>query len=151
HLDAKSEYIKKIKESPLLSPIINAVLYGNDLDYCEPENNAYKTGLNLILCIRKNDAKKANDKFSEFSLRKPTRESHWIYDDFVLFALTSAVKYFDMDKSWISSVIDLAYQTCNWEGRNTKIGFRNILAGNLRSKEEFHQISIVYQWLSRQN
>lgn len=147
HLDLKYEYLNNLKRSDVVAILIDELLYDRTGPIDSTSSEASEVAIALYRCVRKNEKDFANDIYIRFSKRQPTKESHWIYDEFVMFALCSAVLRFNLDKTWLTKVLSLCPNTGS---EQTKIydSFRNVLSGNLNTNGDFYQISLVYQHLS---
>lgn len=150
HLEDKYNYLETIKQSAEINAFVDLILY--DKIYTpsgeQLQNTAGSISLALIDCIRRNDKSMAAELFNHFAKRNPTKDSHWIYDEFVVFALISSVQKFSFDHSWLKDVLLLASQTTDPVLQKVIETFKNILSSNFNVKGDFHQISLVYQHIS---
>jgi hypothetical protein len=147
HLETKYEYLEKCKEDIQVKNLVNQILKEESIPIIVDQNNASIVAVNLITCIKKNDREMALEIYTQFAKRKPTRESHWIYDEFVVFALLCTVCKFSFDTIWIRDVIHFSSQTRTPELQTINTTFLNILNGNFNVKQDYHQISLVCQHL----
>lgn len=149
HLELKYEYLKIIKQSSEISPLIDLIIdERRSSPFQNINSNAFSVAHDLLICIFKNDKKRADEMYNNFSKRQPNHETPWVYNEFVLFSLICAVAKFNLDKKWIESVLDLQGQSTDAERRVILSSLRNILAENINVKEDFHQISLVFQHIS---
>ncbi len=147
HLETRYEYLKNLNKSDIVAVLIDELLYDKTGPIDSNSSEASEVAIALFRCIRKNEEGLASEIYLRFSKRQPTKESHWIYDEFVIFALCSAVSRFNFDKMWLTKVLSL----CPNKGvEQAKIydSFRNVLSGNLTANGDFFQVSLVYQHLS---
>lgn len=147
HLEARHEYLSNLNKSGIVAVLIDEILYDKTGPIEPNPSEASEVALALLRCIRKDKKDWASEIYWRFSHRQPTKESHWIYDEFVMFALCSTVVRFSFDKAWLMKVLALCQNTGS---EQTKIynSFRNVLSGNLNANGDFYQVSIVYQHLS---
>jgi len=149
HLEIQYEYLKKIGQSSEISPLIDFIINERKAIILKNNNsNAFSVAHDLFICVYKNDKNTAIEIYNSFSKRHPTHETPWVYNEFVLFSLICAIAKFNFDKKWVSSVLDLQGQSTDAERRIILSSFKNILAGNLNVKEDFHQISLIFQHYS---
>jgi len=146
HIEIQYEYLKKIRQSPEISPLIDIIINESKSAVFQNNNsNAFSVAYDLFVCVQNNRRDKAIEIYDSFSKRHPSKETPWVYNEFVLFSLICAINKFNLDKKWLESVLDLQGQSTDEERRIILSSFRNILAGNFNVKQDFHQISLVCQ------
>lgn len=148
YLEQQSIYLKKFEGSPI-AYLLNEILYSPDSVFSDAVHNATDLSLNLLITLKQNDSVNAERFYGLFAQRQPTRESHWIYDNFVLFSITCIVRRFGFEQQWLKSVIDMSYTSADSVNKAIRDTLKNILAGNFNAKGDFHQVSIVYQFLAK--
>lgn len=144
----QTAFFQRLNESPL-QPLFQEMHSNQIGNFTADLANASNLALNLLITVKANDREKAEKYFTIFSKRQPTKDSHWIYDNYVLFCIVAAVAKFGLDSSWISSVINLSFSGANPVDKGIRETFKNLLAGNYNAKNDFHQVSMVYQFLSK--
>lgn len=83
-------------------------------------------------------------KYLEFSRRKPSDESPWLFDDFLLFVIIIGIIKFKIDKSWILEVIEKR-SSKNSEFYQINMTFLNLLKENYKSKDNLFEMVYVFQ------
>ncbi|WP_461791570.1 hypothetical protein [Pedobacter sp.] len=144
----QNDLIQRLAQSPL-QPLISELTSPQIGNYAQDTANATNLALNLLIAVRQNDKVQAEKFLAVFAKRQPTADSHWIYDNYVLFAIVCAVTKFSLDSTWISSVIHLSLSRATQMDKDIRETLRNILAGNFSAKNDYHQISMVYQFLAK--
>lgn len=148
YLEEQSTFLQRLKGSPL-APLLNEILYEQVADHSLETHNANDVATNLIICVKTGNKAHAKQIFTQFSKRQYNKDSHWIYDNFIVFCIVCAVHKFKLNADWIIGVINLTYSKANLTDKRIKDSFKNILAGNYNSKGDYHQISLVYQFLAK--
>jgi len=148
YLEQQSTYLKKFNSSPI-APVVDEILHVAVGNFSDDVHNATDLSLNLLIALKQNDKVSAERFYGIFNQRQPTRESHWIYDNFVLFSITCVVQKFGLEQKWLRAVIDMSYTSADPLNKTIRDTLKNILAGNFNAKGDFHQISIVYQFLAK--
>lgn len=144
----QTAFFQRLNESPL-QPLFQEMHSNQIGNFTADLANASNLALNLLIAVKANDREKAEKYFAIFSKRQPTKDSHWIYDNYVLFCIVAAVAKFGLDSSWISSVINLSFSGASPVDKGIRETFKNLLAGNYNAKNDFHQVSMVYQFFSK--
>lgn len=148
YLEQQSTYLEQLKLSPL-APLLKEVLYGSVGGYSMETHNANEVAVSLVICVKTGNKTDAETILNQFSKRQVNKDSHWIYDNFIVFSIVCAIHKFDLSTGWISAAINLTYSAATPVDRKIKDTFRNILTGNYSSKGDYHQISLVYQFLAK--
>lgn len=144
----QTAFFERMCDSPLAS-LVKEMTSSKIGAYIEDTSNVSNIALNLLISVKDEDRVECEKYIGIVSKRKPTKESHWIYDNFVLFSIVTAITKFSLDSSWISNVINLSLSNTVGIDKGIKEALKNILAGNYNSKNDFHQISMNYQFLAR--
>jgi hypothetical protein len=144
----QTNFFQRLNESPM-QPLFHELRSGEIGNFTDDVSNASSLALNLLIAVKANNKEQVEKFLSIFSKRQPSKDSHWIYDNYVLFCLVAAVAKFGLDASWISSVINLSLAGAGPIDKRIRETFKNLLAGNYNGKNDFHQISMVYQFLSK--
>lgn len=148
YLEEQSAYLDRLKLSPL-APLLNEVLYESTAEYSMETHDANKVAVSLIVCVKDDNKADAETILTQFSKRQINKDSHWIYDNFIVFSIVCAVHRFGLSTEWISAAINLTYSAAPPVDKKIKDSFRNILTGNYSSKGDYHQISVVYQHIAK--
>ncbi|UEG55023.1 hypothetical protein LLH06_08600 [Mucilaginibacter daejeonensis] len=148
YIEEQSAYLQQLKQSDMAA-LLREILHAQTGIHSLETHDANKVAINLIICVKTGNKNDAELILKQFSKRKITRENHWIYDNFIIFAIVCAVHKFDMPSDWIKEVIDLTYSNASLTDKRIKDTFRNILNSNYGSKGDFHQISLVYQYIAK--
>ena len=148
HLDSKTSFLQGIDDSPL-APLVIEINSEKVGTYSEDTGNATNLAMNLLISVKAGERDKAEGYYHIFQKRQPTRKSHWIHGNLVLFCITAAVAKFSFDSAWLSNVINLSLPQANPTDKGIRETFKNLLARNYNGKNDFHQISMVYQFLSQ--
>ncbi|ATP56487.1 hypothetical protein CPT03_08380 [Pedobacter ginsengisoli] len=147
YLEQQSGYLSQFADSQI-APLLNEILKQEVGEFSDDIHNAGDLALNLLICLKSNDDQNALKYYTIFNKRQPTKDSHWIYDNYVLFAIVCTVRKFNFDTQWIRNVISISYNGADSINKRIKDTFRNILAENYNAKGDFHQVSLVYQYLA---
>lgn len=143
----QTAFFQRLRDSPL-EPMIQEITSDKVGNYSDDTSNASNVALNLLIAVKENNSDAAKKYVQILSKRRPTKESHWIYDNYLLFSLVTAIAKFGFETAWVSEVINLSLSSSVGEDKKIKETFKNILAGNLNAKNDFHQISMLYQSIS---
>lgn len=144
----QTTFFQRLNESPM-QPLFHELHSSEIGNYTEDLSNASSLALNLLIAVKANNKEQAEKYLSIFSKRQPSKDSHWIYDNYVLFCIVAAVAKFSLDSSWISRVINLSLAGASSVDKDIRESLKNLLAGNYNAKNDFHQISMVYQFISK--
>jgi len=147
YIEQQSAYLSQFADSPIES-LLNEILKQEVGKFSDDIHNAGDLALNLLISLKSNDEEKAIKYYTIFNKRQPTKESHWIYDNYILFAIVCTVRKFKLDAQWIRNVINISYNGADQTNKKIKDTFKNILAENYNAKGDFHQISLLYQYLA---
>jgi len=148
YIEEQSAYLDRLKLSPL-APLLQEVLYDGVAAYSMETHNANEVAVSLIICVKTGNKADAEKILSQFSKRQVNKDSHWIYDNFIVFSIVCAVHKFGLSTDWISGAINLTYSAATALDKKIKDTFRNILTGNYSSRGDYHQISVVYQFIAK--
>lgn len=149
YIEQHSPYLNQFSGSPI-GPLLNEILCKETGQQSEDIHNAVDLALNLLISLKSNNREQAVKYYTIFNKRQPKKDSHWVYDNYVLFSIVSVIRKFGLDNQWIRDVIDISYSGADQVNKKIKDTFKNILAGNFNAKGDFHQISIVYQSLANE-
>ena len=142
-IEEKSSYIEELKSNPAVADYINFFLYG--INFSEQDVSIIDSGhaAKLIyLYLSHSNKEKGVTLINEFSKREPNRSTPWIFDEFVIFALVSGIKFFGITTTWIEHVLRLRMQTNDSEVLEITKAYFDLLSGNLN--KNLYQISVIY-------
>ncbi|SHL90507.1 hypothetical protein SAMN02746009_03593 [Hymenobacter psychrotolerans DSM 18569] len=102
---------------------------------------------NVLYLVRSADEMRCQELYQQLLGRRPNKESEWIYNDYLIFSLVCAVKKFALPSEWVRHLLVLRTSQ-DEEKQRLNVTLTNIMAGNLNSREDYHQVSLVYQLLT---
>jgi hypothetical protein len=149
-LEAKAEYWKPLRATPLVCFFID-FLDGqttSPLGTLDPADNEGAVQ-HLLTSVRNNDRTTAVALYQKLSTRRLRPDTEWVHNDYLVFALVCTVRKFQLDDSWLRHVIRLR-PVDEAEKRLVNKTLENILAGNYSAREDYYQISVVFQLLTGQ-
>lgn len=106
-------------------------------------NEADSIYYNLISAFVNDNIKQFVESYNLISVRKPSSESVWIHDNFLIFVLICCIEKFNADRSWINEVLQIRTSS-NPEYQSINQTFKNILSSNYASNDNQYAIIIVY-------
>lgn len=106
-------------------------------------NEADSIYYNLISAFVNDNIKQFVESYNLISVRKPSSESVWIHDNFLIFVLICCIEKFNADRSWINEVLQIR-SSSNPEYQSINQTFKNILSSNYASNDNQYAIIIVY-------
>jgi hypothetical protein len=147
-LEDRINYLSRINESPKLAAFNNllltkTVIIPQSQDWNEPEG-IYFGIINAIQISNKADFEKNYNKKSK---SKPSKDSPapFVNDDFLIFSFIVGVVRFDIDKSWLNSIVSI-------RNRNAiTVTFVNILNENYYSTSNLPEIVFMFLQLQDQS
>ncbi|MCB2380359.1 hypothetical protein LGH70_22395 [Hymenobacter sp. BT635] len=147
-LEAKSAYMAPLLESPMPHFFVGILYDQPDL---QPPRlqlaDSNSLACNVLHFVRHAEAVPCRELYQQLQGRKPNKESEWIYNDYLVFSLVCAVKKFALPSEWVRQLLSLR-ASHDEERQKLNATLRNILAGNLNNREDYHQVSLVYQVLT---
>ncbi len=147
-LELQTVFFRGLNHSPY-KPLIAEIVSEQTGSYVEDTSNSTNLGLNLLISVKEGDRERAVKYNAIFQKRIPSQDSDWIYDNFVMFSIVTATAKFGLETQWISEVINLSFLKANPIDKSIRETLKNILAGNYNAKDDLHQVSMVYQYLSK--
>lgn len=141
------EHIKHI-ESNWKTKLFNDFVHEKPIDLNSSSSDISREDnfVRIIKAITKDSRTDFVEFYSEFSKRKPSEESPWLHDNFLIFTIIVGIVKFDIEKDWIEKVFELR------ESRNKEISqinttFKNIINNNYSSKVNLFEVVFVFQEL----
>jgi hypothetical protein len=141
------EYLKKIEENWKTKLFHDFIVEKSlDLSFTNSDSTIDKNFISFIKSVTKNKKSEFIDIYSEFSKRKPSDNSPWIYDNYLIFIIIIGVVKFEIDKSWILNVVG-SRQGTNNELKEINTSLINILKENYTSKDNLFELIFLFQEL----
>lgn len=140
-VEERISYLNKIQQIPKIK-LFSDLLNGK---YCVANiANADVAYIGFIDSISNNNEQKFKEFYNDFSRKKPSVESLWINDDFLIFVLILGIVRYKIDRTWIKEAIN-ARTTQKSEHLSINKTFSNILDDNFQSNDNLYEIIIVLQ------
>jgi len=145
-LKDRNDYLGRIRQSEkahlFYDFLFLETILKTDNDVAEEPSD--KLFFELLLSLQTNNSELFNKNYLEVSKRKPSPESPFVNDDFLTFCLILGVKRFNIDCTWVQSVINCRTSQ-NEETNETIQTYKNILKDNYKSTDNNFGIIIVFQ------
>lgn len=140
-IEERISYLNKIQQIPKIK-LFSDLLNGK---YCVTNiANVDVAYTGFIDSISNNNEQKFKEFYNDFSRKKPSVESLWINDDFLIFVLILGIIRYKIDRTWIKEAIS-ARTTKKSEHLSINKTFSNILDDNFQSNDNLYEIVIVLQ------
>lgn len=140
-IEERISYLNKIQQIPKIKMFFD-LLNGKDCVTKIVNVDVAYTG--FIDSISNNNEQKFKEFYNDFSRKKPSVESLWINDDFLIFVLILGIIRYKIDRTWIKGAIS-ARTTQKSEHLSINKTFSNILDDNFQSNDNLYEIIIVLQ------
>lgn len=140
-IEERISYLRKIQQIPKIKLFFD-LLNGKHCDDNITNLDVFYIGFINALSI--NNEQKFKELYNDFSRRKPSCESLWINDNFLIFVLVLGVIQYKIDRTWIKEAISKR-STQKPEYLSINKTFSNILDDNIRSNDNLYEIIIVFQ------
>jgi hypothetical protein len=138
------KYNASIQDNPkiaLFSEFLKKQRITYDIDSNAPETDRLYFGFIISLC--NNEKNDFTNLYNDISRRKPSQDSPWIMNDFLVFLLICGVVKFGIDKTWILDVIN-ARPEGNAQNKPVNQTLRNLINGNFLSTDNLFEIVVVF-------
>ncbi|MBR9859793.1 hypothetical protein GYB22_03410 [bacterium] len=136
-------YLKEYEDKPKIKSFIELINGRTIVATSDPTNEMDKIYSKMIIALSSNSKKDFISAYEDFTRRKPSEESPWLYNDFLVFViLIGIVKYF-LKRNWIEGVLSLRSNS-NTDFQAINQTLKNVLSGNLTNTDNLHEIVIVY-------
>jgi hypothetical protein len=146
-LISRSEYIRQFGTDEYSAILIDFLLNSEfSIKDRLPPSNAEDAAICALYSIKSNIQKMFSDVYEYISRRKPKRESDWINDDILLFALTLGICKFNLDKQWLIEVLEIRISHSHSENKLIAQTFIDILRSNLNSKDNCQPLMLVMKY-----
>lgn len=141
-IEERISYLNRIKQVPKIKLFFD-LLNGECLDNnaVTDVDTAYS---GFIDSLSKNNEQEFKKLYNDFSRKKPSNESLWINDNFLIFALVLGIVRYKIDRKWIKEAISIR-TTQKAEHLSINRTFSNILEDNFQSNDNLYEIIIVFQ------
>lgn len=140
-IEERISYLNKIQQIPKIK-LFSDLLNGKHCVTNIVNVDVAYTG--FIDSISNNNEQKFKEFYNDFSRKKPSVESLWINDDFLIFVLILGIIRYKIDRTWIKGAIS-ARTTQKSEHLSINKTFSNILDDNFQSNDNLYEIVIVLQ------
>lgn len=141
----RSEYLSKINDNWKIKTFHEFVNEKNiELNSIATDNSIDDIFLSFVKSVANSNLSVFRIKYLEFSKRKPSEESPWLFDDFLLFVIIIGIIKFKIDKSWILEVVEKR-SSKNAEFNQINTTFLNLLNENYNSKDNLFEMIYVFQ------
>lgn len=102
--------------------------------------------IRFVTAVSKKEKAEFLNIYSEFSKRRPSVESPWLHDNFLIFTIMVGVVKFDIGIDWLNQCIKLR-ENNNKVITQINTTFKNILLNNYSSKDNLFEIVYMFQEL----
>lgn len=140
-LENRIDYLSRIDENQKLKAF-NNLLLAKDIIIPENQdlNESGEIYFGIINAIQKSNKSDFEKKYGKKSQSKPNKDSlaPFVNDDFLIFSLIVGVVKFDIDKSWLKSIVSVRVRN------PITITFENILNENYYSKSNLPEIVFMF-------
>lgn len=140
-VEERISYLNKIQQIPKIK-LFSDLLNGKQCD--DNIANVDAAYIGFIDSLSNNNEQKFKEFYNDFSRKKPSNESLWINDDFLIFVLILGIVRYKIDRAWIKGAIN-ARTTQKPEHLSINKTFSNILDDNFQSNDNLYEIVIVLQ------
>lgn len=140
-IEERISYLNKIQQIPKIKLFFDLL---NDKQCVTNIANVDVAYIGFINSLSNNNEQKFKEFYNDFSRKKPSSESLWINDDFLIFTLILGIIRYKIDRAWIKGAIS-ARTTQKSEHLSINKTFSNILDDNFQSNDNLYEIVIVLQ------
>ncbi len=145
-LNERFDYLNRIQQIPKIKQFSD-FLNGNYCAKSITRDDPCCIGFNdLIDSLSNNDEQMFKEFYNDYSRKKPSSDSLWINDDFLIFLLILGIVRYKIDRNWIKESIGVRV-TQKPEYQSISKTFYNILENNFHSNDNLYEIVIVFQYL----
>ena len=140
-VEERVSYLNKIQQIPKIK-LFSDLLNNKHCVTNEANVDAVYSGFADSLST--NNEQKFKELYNDFSRKKPSNESLWINDNFLIFILILGIVRYNINRAWIKEAIS-ARTTQKPEHLSINKTFSNILDSNFQSNDNLYEIVIVFQ------
>lgn len=131
--------ISKIIESNTKSSAFSKFL-NNEAIEDNIENISPKEYVKILKAISANNSNDFNKHFEEYTKRSLDKESPFIYDNYLIFALIVGALRFNIKNDWLQKLLALREQNLNEPERSITVSFKNLINSNILTQDGFQSI-----------
>lgn len=146
-ITTRSNYIKRIKKDEYSNALVAFLLNDKLSKVTSISNNANDISKDALFAFQTGDQSLFSSLYEEISRRKPNKESEWVFNDILLFAIVLGVCKFEANKSWIDSVLKIRLEHPQNEALLVTQTFSDILSKNLVNKNNHQPLMLVMKYL----
>ncbi len=141
---ADRQYLQQLGSDPYTRCLI-AFLFDKSVSAGSYENGntADDVAISALHAVQRNDPESFDRSYGEIKRRKPKRDSDWIYNDLLLFALTVGVARFDRESEWLLNVLQLRMENTDVEKRLITQTLLDAVNSNFESIDNSKPLMIV--------
>ena len=147
-LEERSAYIAQLRGEGIPGFFIDLLESKQVVPPALIQSDTRSLACNIFAFVRSNDMARCSELYGVLARRKPSKETEWIYNDYFIFSILCAVKKFNLPFGWLKEILSLRGSVVDEEKRYINDSFKNILAGNVNIRGDYHQISLVYQFIT---
>jgi len=140
-IEERISYLNKIQNIPKIQLFFDLLNGKHDNVNIVDIDIAYS---GFIDSLSKNNEEEFKKSYNDFSRKKPSNESLWINDDFLIFVLILGIVRYKIDRKWIKEAVSIR-TTQKSEHLSINKTFSNILDDNFQSNDNLYEIIIVFQ------
>ena len=138
-LAARANHVDK----PKVDKFIQLIEGSSNVETGEPGNNTDKVYFLLVTALSKNEQSTFEKVYSDFSKRRPSKDSPWLSDNFMVLVLILGISRYNIDQEWISQVLSQR------DGQNQYFQainqtFKSLLTYNYQNTDNVTEIVIVF-------
>ena len=142
----RSEYLTHIEFDEYSTSFV-AFLVGRKLSKVQnTSSNANDISRSVLFALQNNNKQLFLDLYEEISRRKPNKDSEWVFNDILLFAVTLGVCKFKVNKDWVNGVLKLRLEHSQNESLLVAQTFADILSENLVNKNNYQALMLVMKY-----
>lgn len=141
---ADRQYLQQL-DSDLYTRSLIAFLFDKSVSAASHKNGntADDVAISALHSVQRNDPESFDGSYGEIKRRKPKRDSDWIHNDLLLFALTAGVAKFDREPEWLLNVLQLRMENTDEEKRLITQTLLDAVNGNFESIDNSKPLMVV--------
>lgn len=143
----RAEYLKKVDENWKIK-LFHDFINEKRLDFVGDNltTTIEKNFVSFIKSVSENNKNEFVKIYTEFSKRKPSDNSPWIYDNYLIYIIVVGVFKYEIDKTWIIRTLESRHAT-NSELKDINSTLLNILKENYSSNDNLFELVFIFQEL----
>lgn len=141
---ADRQYLKQQSSNSYTRSLIE-FLYEKKLSDSSASNGTTADDITIsaLRAVQRNDTGYFDRSYDEIKRRKPGPDSDWIYNDFLLFALTVGVAKFNRGSEWLLDVLRIRMENLDGEKRLITQTLLDAVKGNFENTNNHKPLMIV--------